>query len=79
MIDKQTKDSLYVLETLLEEKGLRLTVHRPEIDIIDNKYFKMIKRVQEILNNHKLDDFLKVDEMVKLLLDNKIDIDCHDF
>jgi|LGOV01.1.fsa_nt_gb hypothetical protein len=68
-----------VLEVLLEEKGLCLNLHRPEIDVIDNKYFNMVKKVQEILNNDELDDFLKIDELVKLLLDNGFDTHCHDF
>ena len=79
MIDKETKSSLYILETLLEEKGLSLTIHNPNIDIIDNKYYVVIKKVQAILNNDKLDDFLKIDEIVKLFLENNIDTDCHDF
>ncbi len=40
-----------ILKEGLKDKGLSFSLHRPEVDVIDNKYFNMVKSVQEILNN----------------------------
>lgn len=79
MIDEQTKISLFALEVLLEEKGLSMIIHNPDVDVIDNKYFNLIKQIVKILDNDKLDDFERVDRIVTLLLGNNISTTCHDF
>lgn len=69
----------FLLETLLEEKGLSLLIHNPEVDVINNKYFNLIKQIVKILDNEKLDDFERVDRIVTLLHKNSLDTSCHDF
>lgn len=73
------KQFSFLLETLLEEKGLELTIHRPDIDVIDDKYFNIVKQIIKILDNEKLDDFERVDRIVSLLLKNNLSTTCHDF
>ncbi|MGD9901717.1 MAG: hypothetical protein AB7S44_04215 [Spirochaetales bacterium] len=68
-----------LIEEKLEDEKIELNLHRPEIDVINNRYFEIVKKIQAILNNDDLDDFLKVDEIVKLLLKNGLDTHCHDF